>query len=75
MLAVVVFPSWVLGMLYWPMGETAFNTLLANTAAFFVGAYFLARLQQFPGMRNFYAVLPTIIFAWLLVFAALLLAR
>lgn len=75
-LAVIVFfPSWIFGKLYWPMGEVSLNTVVANASAFVISAYFLNKLQQFPGVRNFYAVLPTVIFAWLLVFTALVLLR
>lgn len=75
LVVVVLFPSWIFNKVYWPLGEVALNTLLADASAFLISAYFLRRLQQFPGMRNFYAVLPTVVFSWMLVFVTLLLLR
>ena len=72
---VVLLPNWLRWgdvLLRWPLKATEFNTLLANSVAYLIAFFMLHKFKNFPGTRSLPFIIPTILIAWLIVFAALL---
>lgn len=75
---VVLLPNWLRWgdvLLRWPLKATEFNTLLANSVAYLIAFFMLHKFKNFPGTRSLPFIIPTILIAWLIVFAALLFLR
>ena len=77
-LVVAVFPSWLNwgnAFLAGSLGGVQLNTLAANSLAFLIVFVVLNRLKRYPGTRSLAFIIPTVVFSWFSVFAALLFMR
>lgn len=75
---VVLLPNWLRWgelLFHWPLRSVQFNTLLANSLAYSVSFFILHKFKRYPGTRSLPFIIPTLLTAWLVVFAALLFLR
>lgn len=75
---VVLLPNWIRWgelLLSWPLTSTELITVLANSAAYIISFFMLHKFKHFPGTRSLPFIIPTILTAWLIVFAVLLFLR
>lgn len=62
-------------LLDWPLTTSQFNTVLANSGAYVFSFLMLYKFKRFPGTRTLLFIIPTMLTAWLVVFAVLLFLR
>src|SRR5690554_1874932 len=77
-LVVVFLPSfihWGVKLFQWPIQETRFNTLLANSLAFTASFIILRKLKTYPGTRSLPFIMPTVLITWAVVFSLFIFAR
>lgn len=75
---VVLMPNWLRWgelLFSWPLTESQFNTVLANSSAYVFSFFMLHKFKRYPGTRSLPFIIPTLFTAWLLVFAVLLFLR
>ena len=75
---VVLLPNWIRwedALLIWPLKPTQLNTLLANSSAYVFSFLILYKFKRYPGTRSLPFIIPTLLVAWLLVFAVFLFLR
>lgn len=75
---VVLLPNWIRWgdlLLKWPMEDDRLNTVLANSVAYCVSFVILQKFKRFPGTSSLPFMIPTLVTAWLFVFAILLFLR
>ena len=75
---VVLLPNWLRWgdlLLDWPLTTSQFNTVLANSGAYVFSFLMLYKFKRFPGTRTLLFIIPTMLTAWLLVFAVLIFLR
>ena len=75
---VVLLPNWLRWgelLLNWPLTTSQFNTVLANSGAYVFSFLMLYKFKRFPGTRTLLFIIPTMLTAWLLVFAVLIFLR
>lgn len=77
-LVVVLLPSyvhWGDKIFQWPMVSVRLNTLLANSAAYFISFFILRKLKCYPGTRSLPFIIPTVLMTWFVVFSLFLFLR
>lgn len=77
-LLVVALPNWIRWgdlLFRWPLRDVELNTLIANALAYSLVFFLLHKFKNYPGTKSLPFILPTVVFAWLLVMAALIFLR
>ena len=77
-IVVVLLPNWLRWgelLLEWPLTASQLNTVLANSMAYIFSFLMLHKFKRFPGTRTLPFIIPTLITAWLIVFAVFLFLR